>query len=75
MEKTLKKYALLLNDEDFGKLVKCFLHYKEHRDIPEDTESRTEQLFRTTLQKKCDKQFKNTEIQRKRRKETKKWKK
>lgn len=67
--KELKKYMHKLNDEDYGKLVKCYFHYMEHQDIPEDCDGKTESIFRTTLKRKCDYQIKDTNNKRKRRNE------
>lgn len=65
--KELKKFTYL-TDEDFGKLVKCYFYYMEHKDLSEEIDSRTEQLFNLTMKKKCDRQIKDTERKRKQRK-------
>ena len=65
--KELKKF-IWLNDEDFGKLVKCFLYYMENKDLPIDIDDRSEQLFNTTIKKQCDRQIKDTERKRGKRK-------
>ena len=62
--KELKKYIQKLNDEDYGKLVKCYFYYMEHHDIPEDLDGRTETIFRTTIKRKCDYQIKDTNKKR-----------
>ena len=63
--KELKKYMYCLDDEDFGKLVKCYFYYMEFHDIPEDLDNKTEQLFRTTIKRRCDYQIKDTINKRK----------
>ena len=66
--KELKKF-IYLSDKDFGKLVKNYFYYMEHKDLPSDIEDRAETLFNTTIKKKCDRQIKDTERKRGKRNE------